>query len=107
MLTKLPPIETTISSFSPGLLETLLDELSTLSSVYYKPAKSFIDPNAYSRVPVEKKNKTKIEDLKNMAKEKSLLMPEMIIYLILMMMMMKKETELVVPMVIVVMLEIC
>ncbi|KAF6072480.1 Adaptin N terminal region family protein [Candida albicans] len=69
LLTKLPPIETTISSFSPGLLETLLDELSTLSSVYYKPAKSFIDPNAYSRVPVEKKNKTKIEDLKNMAKE--------------------------------------
>lgn len=69
LLTKLPPIETTISSFSPSLLETLLDELSTLSSVYYKPAKTFIDPNAYSRVPVEKKNKTKIEDLKNMAKE--------------------------------------
>ncbi|KAK6892487.1 AP-1 complex subunit beta-1 [Candida tropicalis] len=69
VLTKLPPIETTISSFSPALLETLMNELTTLSSVYYKPAKSFIDPSAYSRVPVGTKDKSRIEDLKNMAKE--------------------------------------
>ena len=61
LLTKLPPIETTISSFSPGLLETLLDELSTLSSVYYKPAKSFIDPNAYSRVQWKRRIKPRLK----------------------------------------------
>lgn len=44
---KLPPIKTTISSFNPLVLDALIEELSTLSSVYHKPASTFIDPDAY------------------------------------------------------------
>lgn len=44
---KLPPIKTTISSFNPLVLDALIQELSTLSSVYHKPASTFIDPDAY------------------------------------------------------------
>lgn len=44
---KLPPIKTTISSFNPVVLDALINELSTLSSVYHKPASTFIDPNSY------------------------------------------------------------
>lgn len=43
ILPKLPPIETTISSFNPVVLEALLDELSTLSSVYQKPSFTFLE----------------------------------------------------------------
>ncbi|KAI3405633.2 APL2 [Candida oxycetoniae] len=69
ILTKLPPIHSTISAFNPQLLETLMRELSTLSSVYYKPAESFIDPKAYSRVPIGKKTDGNIDDLKEVAKQ--------------------------------------
>ncbi|CAK9437977.1 uncharacterized protein LODBEIA_P23550 [Lodderomyces beijingensis] len=68
ILTKLPPIESTISSFNPQLLETLMRELSTLSSVYYKPAKNFIDPKAYKRVPIGKK-KGEMDELTTAAKQ--------------------------------------
>ncbi|CAD1809600.1 Adaptin N terminal region family protein [Candida parapsilosis] len=68
ILAKLPPIESTISTFSPHLLEQLLKELSTLSSVYHKPAKTFIDPSAYSRAPIGS-NEENVESLKNLAKQ--------------------------------------
>ncbi|CCG22122.1 Apl2 phosphorylated protein of unknown function [Candida orthopsilosis Co 90-125] len=68
ILAKLPPIESTIPTFSPHLLEQLLKELSTLSSVYHKPAKTFIDPSAYSRVPIGS-NEENVESLKNLAKQ--------------------------------------
>ncbi|KAI5958356.1 APL2 [Candida theae] len=68
ILAKLPPIESTIPIFSPHLLSQLLKELSTLSSVYHKPAKTFIDPSAYSRVPIGS-GEEDVEDLKNLAKQ--------------------------------------
>lgn len=70
ILAKLPPIKTTISSFNPVVLETLIDELSTLSSVYHKPAKTFIDPDAYNKVSMRKNGTDSgIEDLTTMAKQ--------------------------------------
>lgn len=36
ILSKLPPIKTTIASFNPVVLEALVKELSTLASVYHK-----------------------------------------------------------------------
>jgi AP-1 complex subunit beta-1 len=72
VLAKYPPIKTAISSFNPKVLEALLDELSTLSSVYHKPAFTFIDANA-SRLVTDKElrpdKKENIEDLKNLAKQ--------------------------------------
>lgn len=75
ILTKLPPITTTIASFNPVVLESLVEELSTLSSVYHKPAFTFIDPNAaHSHVAQGNKSrssskKDNIEDLTNLAKQ--------------------------------------
>lgn len=81
ILHKLPPINTTISSFNPNVLELLIDELSTVSSVYHKPASTFIDKNAYSRpngASISSGGKAKgssnggkagIEDLKTIAKQ--------------------------------------
>lgn len=69
----LPPIKSTIASFNPAILEILLRELSTLSSVYHKPASSFIDPEAYSRVTERRRRrlatKSDINDLQNLAKQ--------------------------------------
>ncbi|KAI5953477.1 APL2 [Candida jiufengensis] len=53
ILSKLPPIESTIPVFNQHLLETLMEELGTLSSIFYKGSKTFIDPSAYSRVAVK------------------------------------------------------
>ncbi|AGO13341.1 AaceriAFR200Wp [[Ashbya] aceris (nom. inval.)] len=39
--TKLPQLTNTLDYFSPELLHTLLNELSTLSSIYYKPLSQF------------------------------------------------------------------
>ncbi|OBA23516.1 Adaptor protein complex beta subunit [Metschnikowia bicuspidata var. bicuspidata NRRL YB-4993] len=47
---RLPPIKTIISSFNPVVLDALVNELATLSSVYHKPAATFIDPDAYASV---------------------------------------------------------
>ncbi|KAK6461702.1 beta-adaptin [Scheffersomyces coipomensis] len=74
ILAKLPPIKTTISTFNPVVLEALVNELSTLSSVYHKPSFTFIDPNAYSSLQTEdgkkrlKTSKSNIEDLTKLAK---------------------------------------
>lgn len=67
----LPPIKTIISSFNPVVLEALIAELSTLSSVYLKPADTFIDPNAYAKVEQKSRraSKSNIKDLQNLAKQ--------------------------------------
>lgn len=71
--THLPPITTVISTFNPVVLEALINELSTLSSVYHKPASTFIDANAYrpinSKPKSRRSSKSNINDLQNMAKE--------------------------------------
>ncbi|GEQ72750.1 hypothetical protein JCM33374_g6438 [Metschnikowia sp. JCM 33374] len=71
--THLPPIKTIISSFNPVVLEALISELATLSSVYHKPASTFIDPEAYEKIEKQptKRAPTKsgIEDLTNLAKQ--------------------------------------
>lgn len=42
VLSDKPPIVTTIHSLPPALLDQLLSELSTLSSVYHKPPEQFV-----------------------------------------------------------------
>lgn len=74
ILSKLPPINTIISTFNPVLLEALINELATLSSVYHKPASTFIDPNAYARIEAKTSSKrastkSDIKDLTNLAKQ--------------------------------------
>ncbi|CAG89509.2 DEHA2F17622p [Debaryomyces hansenii CBS767] len=78
VLSKLPPIKTTIASFNPVVLEALVKELSTLASVYHKPSFTFIDPNLYSPLSSDQvttrrsksSNKDEnIEDLTNLAKQ--------------------------------------
>lgn len=70
---RLPPIKTIISTFNPVVLEALMNELSTLSSVFHKPASTFIDPNAYrpldSKPKSRRSSKSNINDLQNMAKQ--------------------------------------
>jgi vesicle coat complex subunit len=78
VLSKLPPIKTTIASFNPVVLEALVKELSTLASVYHKPSFTFIDPNLYSPLSSDqvttRRSKSlnkdeNIEDLTNLAKQ--------------------------------------
>lgn len=71
---KLPPIKTTISSFNPIVLDALIQELSTLSSVYHKPASTFIDPQAYATHENQQSNKrlgrkSDLSDLTTKAKQ--------------------------------------
>lgn len=69
LLTRLPPIKTIISSFNPVVLDALIKELSTLSSVYHKPAFTFIDPKAFSNVEIKSiKSQRNGEDLTTLAK---------------------------------------
>lgn len=72
--TQLPPIKTIVSSFNPVVLDALISELSTLSSVYHRPASTFIDPNAYANVEAKTSTKrastkSNINDLATMAKQ--------------------------------------
>ncbi|CUM45029.1 unnamed protein product [Debaryomyces fabryi] len=78
VLTKLPPIKTTIASFNPVVLEALVKELSTLASVYHKPSFTFIDPNLYTPLTTDPASSRRskslnkgenIEDLTNLAKQ--------------------------------------
>lgn len=73
LLTKLPPMSSAVPSFSPAILEILLKELATLSSVYHKPAYTFIDPSTYAPLSTERNqnnsNDKNIEDLANLAKQ--------------------------------------
>ena len=54
VLSDKPPITTTIQSLPPALLERLLNELSTLSSVYHKPPEAFIGQGRYGADAVQK-----------------------------------------------------
>lgn len=67
----LPPIKSTISTFNPRLLEILINELSTLSSVYHKPALTFVDPLAYTRIESRTPRRARLNmaDLTNLAKQ--------------------------------------
>lgn len=77
ILTKLPPIKTVIASFNPAVLDLLVHELSTLASVYHKPAFTFVDPNAFAHVEMSSRRsragKTEnMDDLATMAKHEIL-----------------------------------
>ncbi|KAG0647112.1 Plasma membrane adaptor HA2 AP2 adaptin beta subunit [Hyphodiscus hymeniophilus] len=47
ILSDKPPINTTMNSLPPSLLEQLLNELSTLASVYHKPPETFVGQGRY------------------------------------------------------------
>lgn len=54
VLSEKPPINTTIETLPPYLLEQLLHEISTLASVYQKPAEQFIGHGKYGADAVQK-----------------------------------------------------
>ncbi|KAJ0426260.1 AP-1 complex subunit beta-1 [Aspergillus carlsbadensis] len=54
VLSKKPPIVTTIHSLPPALLEQLLTELSTLASVYHKPPEQFVGQGRFGADAVQK-----------------------------------------------------
>ncbi|KAL8941211.1 MAG: hypothetical protein Q9216_002388 [Gyalolechia sp. 2 TL-2023] len=54
VLSDKPPITSTIQSLPPVLLDRLLTELSTLSSVYHKPPEAFIGQGRYGADAVQK-----------------------------------------------------
>lgn len=54
VLSEKPPIVTTIKSLPPPILEQLLSELSTLSSVYHKPPEQFVGHGRYGADAVQK-----------------------------------------------------
>lgn len=54
VLSEKPPIDTTISSLPPALLERLLQELSTLSSVYHKPPEQFVGQGRFGADAVQR-----------------------------------------------------
>ncbi|KAI4208741.1 MAG: hypothetical protein LQ348_000062 [Seirophora lacunosa] len=54
ILSDKPPITSTIQSLPPALLDRLLTELSTLSSVYHKPPEAFIGQGRYGADAVQK-----------------------------------------------------
>ncbi|KAJ5668156.1 uncharacterized protein N7477_006726 [Penicillium maclennaniae] len=54
VLSDKPPIVTTISSLPPALLDQLLQELSTLSSVYHKPPEQFVGHGRFGADAVQR-----------------------------------------------------
>lgn len=54
VLSDKPPIVTTISSLPPALLDRLLQELSTLSSVYHKPPEQFVGQGRFGADAVQR-----------------------------------------------------
>lgn len=54
VLSEKPPIETTISSLPPALLEHLLSELSTLASVYHQPPEQFVGQGRFGADEVQR-----------------------------------------------------
>lgn len=61
-----PPIDTTIETLPPLLLNELIGELSTLASVYHKPAASFMGTGRFGAEAVQKRA---IEEQQQLAKE--------------------------------------
>jgi len=55
VLTDKPPITSTIKSLPPALLEQLLDQISTLASVYHKPPETFVGQGKYGADAVQKR----------------------------------------------------
>ncbi|KAI9894206.1 MAG: beta-adaptin [Vezdaea aestivalis] len=55
VLSSKPPISTTIQSLPPALLDNLLKDMSTLASVYQKPAETFIGSGQYGADAVQKR----------------------------------------------------
>lgn len=53
VLSEKPPIVTTISSLPPALLDRLLGELSTLSSVYHEPPEQFVGQGRFGADAVQ------------------------------------------------------
>jgi AP-1 complex subunit beta-1 len=47
VLSEKPPIKSTIQSLPPALLDQLINEMSTLASVYHKPPETFIGQAKY------------------------------------------------------------
>lgn len=70
ILRKLPTLETTIETFSPGLLNKLVNEISNLGSVFYKPPSAFIKPKYSDSAFINKKKlqSRKLEELQQIAK---------------------------------------
>jgi hypothetical protein len=54
VLSDKPPITSTIQSLPPALLETLLNELSTLASVYHKPPETFLGQGKFGAEAMQK-----------------------------------------------------
>jgi vesicle coat complex subunit len=54
VLSEKPPIVTTIHSLPPALLDQLLTELSTLSSVYHKPPEQFVGAGRFGADAVQR-----------------------------------------------------
>lgn len=69
ILNKLPRLESTIETFPPGLLEELLDNLGKLSSVFYKPASTFVTLNSNNKfITSSDLQNMKFEELQQIAK---------------------------------------
>ena len=69
VLSQRPPITTTIQSHPPALLDELLRELSTLSSVYHKPPATFLGEGRFGSDAVQK---AAIEEQQQNARENPL-----------------------------------
>ena len=54
VLSHKPPIQTTIQSLPTGLLDQLLQEISTLASVYHKPPETFVGHGKYGADAVQR-----------------------------------------------------
>lgn len=61
-----PPIDTTIESLPPALVDQLIDELGTLASVFLKPAATFMGTGKFGSDAVQKRA---IEEQRQLAKE--------------------------------------
>ncbi|KAF2664772.1 Adaptor protein complex beta subunit [Microthyrium microscopicum] len=66
VLSEKPPITSTIQSLPPALLDSLLNELSTLASVYHKPPETFL---GQGRFGAEAMQKAAIEEQEQNARE--------------------------------------
>lgn len=54
VLSQKPPITTTIQTLPPALLEQLLEEMSTLASVYHKPPEQFVGQGRFGADAVQR-----------------------------------------------------
>jgi hypothetical protein len=68
VLSEKPSITTTIQTLPPALLDSLIAELSTLASVYHKPASTFLGKGKFG---AEEMQKAAIEEQAQLAKENS------------------------------------